>query len=132
MNKDSLSDVLSQIKNAYMRGKDKMEVPNSLAVKKLCELLKELGFIKDVKVFKKENEKFKYLSLELSYEDDKPAVMGIRRVSKPGCRVYVGFRNMRWVLGGLGVSIVSTSRGLMTNLQARKRKLGGEVICEIW
>jgi len=132
MNKDTISNFLSQIKNAYMRGKTNIEVPNSSAVKELCAVLKKLEFINDFKVFKKEKEKFKYLNVELSYANDKPAVMGLRRVSKSGRRVYVGYKDIRQVLGGLGVSVISTSRGLMSNLEARKRKLGGEIICEIW
>ncbi|MBU1016544.1 MAG: 30S ribosomal protein S8 [Patescibacteria group bacterium] len=132
MNKDTISNFLSQIKNAYMRGKTNIEVPNSSAVKELCTVLKKLEFINDFKVFKKEKEKFKYLNVELSYANDKPAVMGLRRVSKSGRRVYVGYKDIRQVLGGLGVSVISTSRGLMSNLEARKRKLGGEIICEIW
>lgn len=132
MNKDTISNVLSQIKNAYMRGKLNMEIPSSVAVVDLCTILKELNFIRDFKVFKPGKQKFKCINLELFYEDGRPAVMGLKRVSKPGRRVYMGFRDMREILGGLGISIISTSRGLMTNLEARKRKLGGEVLCEVW
>ena len=115
-----------------MRGKLNMEIPSSVAVVDLCTILKELNFIRDFKVFKPGKQKFKCINLELFYEGGRPAVMGLKRVSKPGRRVYMGFRDMREILGGLGISIISTSRGLMTNLEARKRKLGGEVLCEVW
>jgi len=115
-----------------MRGKQNIEVPRTSAVFSLCKILKELEFIKELKTFKKENEEFKRLNLELSYTNGLPVLRGVKRISKPGRRVYVGFRDMKPVLGGLGVSIISTSRGLMSNLEARKRKLGGEIICEVW
>jgi len=94
--------------------------------------LKNLGFISDFKIFKKDNDKFKYLNVELLYEEGKPAIMGIKRISKSSRRIYVNHKDIRQILGGLGVSIISTSRGLMSNLEAKKKKLGGEIICEIW
>ena len=132
MNKDTISNFLSQLKNAYMRGKTNVEFSDSSMIRELCKTLKNLGFISDFKIFKKDNDKFKYLNVELLYEEGKPAIMGIKRISKSSRRIYVNHKDIRQILGGLGVSIISTSRGLMSNLEAKKKKLGGEIICEIW
>ena len=132
MNKDTISNFLSQLKNAYMRGKTNVEFSDSSMIRELCKTLKTLGFISDFKIFKKDNDKFKYLNVELLYEEGKPAIMGIKRISKSSRRIYVNHKDIRQILGGLGVSIISTSRGLMSNLEAKKKKLGGEIICEIW
>ncbi len=130
MSRDLLSDFLSKVKNAYMRGKLSLETENTRTVYSLCAVLKDSGYIKGFNKFKEGG--FSRLHIDLLYKDGKPVLLGIRRVSKSGRRVYMGRRDLKPVLGGLGICILTTSRGLISNLDARKRKLGGEVLCEVW
>ena len=132
MSIDNIADFLSKIKNAYMRKKSFVESPYSKVLVGLCSVLKEAGFISDFKVFKTKEESFKMLHVDLLYKDGKPSLLGLRRVSRSGKRVYVGYKNVKSVLGGLGIPILTTSRGFLSGNEARKRKLGGEVVCEIW
>ncbi|MFN3568504.1 MAG: 30S ribosomal protein S8 [Caldimicrobium sp.] len=128
---DPIADMLSRIRNALMAKKKTVIVPASKMKLEIVKILKDEGFIEDYKyVDEKPQPKIEII---LKYTDNKQSVItGIRRVSKPGRRVYLGYKFIPKVLDGLGISIVSTSQGIMTDHEARKRKIGGEVICEIW
>ena len=115
-----------------MARKEFIEIPYTKMCEDTAKILKQNSFLDEVKVFKEKDSTHKGLRLVLSYKDGTPALTDIKRVSKPGRRIYSGARDLKPVSGGYGVSIVSTSRGLVTNLEARKKKLGGEVILKVW
>lgn len=126
---DTISDMLARIKNAYLVNKDQVSVPYSKTKLKLAEVLVELGYLSAVEV---EGENKKNLLVQLKYKDNEPAITKIERVSKPGCRVYVTHDKLPVVLSGFGEAIVSTSQGIITAKEARKKGIGGEVICKVW
>ncbi len=131
MNTDPIADMLTRIRNANMVSHPSVEIPASKLKVELAKLLKEEGFITDYAV--KEVGKFKVLEIELKYDEkNKPVITSLRRVSKPGLRTYCKAKNLPQVLGGMGVAIVSTSKGLLTDRKARKENLGGEVLCYIY
>ena len=127
---DPITDLLNQIRNAQAVGKTEVLIPTSKIKKEIANLLAKEGFVGEIKNGMKG--KIKALKITLKYENDLPAVSGLKRVSKPGQRIYEGYDEIKRVRGGYGISIVSTSKGLMTNKEARKQKLGGEVICQVW
>ncbi len=129
---DTLANMLSQIKNAQVAGKPKVELPYSKEREAVAKVLEERGYLSKVKVFKPKGKNFKMLSLGLKYIDDRPFVSHVRRISKPGQRIYSPADDLPRALGGKGLIIVSTSRGVMGADEARKKRLGGEVICEVW
>lgn len=130
---DPIADMLARIRNAAMARQDVTRMPASKLKKAIAEVLKREGYVSDVREEEWGPEKRKTLTVVLKYSGEKrSAFVGLRRVSKPGRRVYVGHADIPRVLNGLGVSIVSTSHGLLTDKEARKRKLGGELICEVW
>jgi len=130
MNTDPISDMLARIRNASMARLDRTQMPLSKIKIGIAEILKEEGFISDFRVEKEHPGK---LTVYMKYgRDRESAIAGIRRASRPGRRVYVGYRDIPKVLNGLGVSIVSTSRGVMTDNTARETKVGGEILCEVW
>lgn len=126
---DSVSDLLTRIKNGYLVGKTEVIAPWSKLKEKIVQLLVEKDFLESYEV---SGDAIKKLTLTLKYDDKVPAVTEIHRVSKPSLRIYSGKNNLPTVLGGLGVAIISTPSGLMTDKEARKKGLGGEVIAEIW
>lgn len=127
---DPIADMLSRIRNARIARLDRTEIPHSKVKERIASILKEEGFISD---FRTDTEFPAKLTVFMKYGRDREcAIAGIRRKSRPGRRVYVGYRNIPPVLNGLGVSIVSTSHGLMTDTQAREKKVGGEILCEVW
>ncbi len=131
MNTDPIADMLTRIRNANMVSHPSVEIPASKLKVELAKLLKEEGFITDYTV--KEVGKFKVLEIELKYDEKhKPVITSLKRVSKPGLRTYCKAKNLPQVLGGMGVAIVSTSKGLLTDRKARKENLGGEVLCYIY
>ena len=131
MNTDPIADMLTRIRNANMVSHPSVEIPASKLKVELAKLLKEEGFITDYTV--KEVGKFKVLEIELKYDEkNKPVITSLKRVSKPGLRTYCKAKNLPQVLGGMGVAIVSTSKGLLTDRKARKENLGGEVLCNIY
>ena len=131
MNTDPIADMLTRIRNANMVSHPSVEIPASKLKVELAKLLKEEGFITDYAV--KEVGKFKVLEIELKYDEKhKPVITSLKRVSKPGLRTYCKAKNLPQVLGGMGVAIVSTSKGLLTDRKARKENLGGEVLCYIY
>ena len=131
MNTDPIADMLTRIRNANMVSHPSVEIPASKLKVELAKLLKEEGFITDYTV--KEVGKSKVLEIELKYDEkNKPVITSLKRVSKPGLRTYCKAKNLPQVLGGMGVAIVSTSKGLLTDRKARKENLGGEVLCYIY
>ena len=129
---DPTADFLSQITNAYRVGKKEVVAPWSNFKELLAKLMKSKGYLEEVKVVKGDGPK-KQLELVLKYQaGGKPALSKIKRTSKPGRRFYVSSEQIPWPLGGLGDTIVSTSSGLVTGREARKKKIGGEIICQIF
>ena len=127
---DPITDMLNQIRNAQAVGKTEVLIPLSKIKNEIALIMSKEGFVGEVK--KAMKGKIKGLKITLKYDNDEPAIAGSRRVSRPGQRIYEGFDEIKRVKGGFGISIVSTSKGLMTNKEARKQKLVGEVICQVW
>ena len=126
---DPISDLLTRIRNAGAAQLPSVELPHSRIKESVAKLLQQQGYITDVSV---EGDTKKKLKLRLKFNGKKSVIEGLKRVSKPGLRRYVGATEIPRVRGGLGVSIVSTSEGLLTDQQARKKNLGGELLCYIW
>lgn len=127
---DLISDSLARIRNAIMRNREEVVTPASKLVRQVMEILKSEGFIESFSDVEIEGKPA--LQLNLKYVDGISAIRELKRVSKPGIRNYVGYRDLKRVRSGQGIAIVSTSKGVMTAHQARQQKVGGEVICEIW
>ncbi len=128
---DPIADLLTRMRNAILAKHDRLDVPASKLKRNLCVLLKQEGFIDDYEVIEEPPQGS--LRVYLRYSDEGvPAVRRMSRVSKPGRRVYRGADNIKPVLNGLGVAIVSTSKGLRTDQEARDQRLGGEILCELW
>jgi small subunit ribosomal protein S8 len=128
---DPIADLLTRIRNASQIRAEKVEIPASNLKESICRILKEEGFLKNYRkvVVKKKAT----LRVFLKYDkDQQPVVRGIRRVSKPSVRRYANAGSMPRVLGGLGVCVVSTSRGVMTGTEAKNTGVGGEILCEVW
>ncbi|SFL95160.1 30S ribosomal protein S8 [Pelosinus propionicus] len=128
---DPIADMLTRIRNANSVYHDKVEIPASKIKQAIAQLLKSEGFIKDFEIVK--DDKQGVLRASLKYGPNREKVItGIKRISKPGLRVYARKDQMPRVLGGLGVAIISTSKGIMTDKQARREGLGGEVLAFVW
>lgn len=127
---DPIADLLTRIRNANMVNHASVEIPASKLKVELVKLLKEEGYIPDYKLVDKDA--FKVINVELKYIGNKPVIRGLQRVSTPGLRAYSKAKNLPRVFGGLGVAIVSTSKGLMTDKAARKDNIGGEILCYVW
>ena len=129
---DPISDLLSRIRNAHLAKHDRLDVPVSKLKLEICKLLKEEGFIKNFRVVESSGPTAT-LRVFLRYSaEGVPVINYLERVSKPGRRVYRGADEIKPVRNGLGLGIVSTSQGLLTDTQARERRVGGELLCEIW
>ena len=115
-----------------MGGRDSLEIPFTSECECVAKVLKDRGFVEEVKTFKKENSSAKMLKITLAKDGNVIKLSEAKRISKPGRRAYIGYREVKPVLQGLGVMILSTSRGVMDAQEARKKKLGGEVICEVY
>lgn len=126
---DPISDMLTRIRNAHRALLPSVELPHSKMKESIAQILKREGYIAEVTVEGKVPKKMK---MKLKYEGKKGVIEGLRRVSSPGLRRYVGSTDIPRVRGGLGVAIVSTSQGVMSGTQARKNNLGGEIVCYIW
>ena len=128
---DTIADMLTRIRNANQMRYEEVKIPASNIKKEIARILKEEGFIKDFKI---ENDDAQgTIVLTLKYTDKKERVItGLKRISKPGLRVYAAKDEIPKVLNGLGIAIISTSKGIMTDKEARKEKLGGEVLAYIW
>ncbi|MDD5144952.1 MAG: 30S ribosomal protein S8 [Candidatus Pacebacteria bacterium] len=127
---DPIADMLNQIKNAQAVNKPTVEFPYSNLKFEISKILEKNNFIE--KVEKKGRKTRKFIELTLKYQDKKGVISGLERVSKPGQRIYAEFSKIGKVKGGYGFAIISTSRGLMTAREARKEKLGGELLCNVW
>lgn len=128
---DPIADMLTRIRNGALARHDRVEMPHSKLREQLGRVLKSEGFVDDVRV--SEGEGPRMLTIVLRYTREKScAIDGVRRVSAPGRRVYVRHDRIPRVRSGLGVSILSTSRGVMTDKDARRQKVGGELLCEVW
>ncbi len=129
---DTIADLLSIIKNGYSSKKKEVSAPYSKVSESLAKILVEEGYLESVTSKQTETKNKKILILKLKYAGKKPSMVDVKRISKPGLRVYKGKLNLPKVLGGLGVTVVSTSQGLMPDREARKKALGGEIICKVW
>lgn len=128
---DPIADLLIQIKNGYLAGKKNISLPHSTLRQALLELLKDNGYIGKTHITIINKSK-KAIEVELIYINKKPKLTHTERISKPSRKVYVSRKNIPNVLGGMGIAIISTPKGLMTGSQAKKMGLGGELICKIW
>lgn len=128
---DSIADMLTRIRNASRARKDVVELKNSKMLEELMRILKREGFIANYKLI--QDTKQGLLRVYLRYsKDGSPALLGIKRVSRPGLRVYKGADELPKVYGGLGIAIISTSKGIASDDEARQKKIGGEVVCYAW
>ena len=127
---DPISDFLTRIRNASKARKIKVEIPSSKMKAGLAEILKKNGYIYDYKI--DEDSKQNVISVLLKYSDGEPAISGLKRISKTGLRIYKKSDELPRVLNGLGTAVISTSKGLLTEKEARRQDTGGEVVCYIW
>jgi len=128
---DPIGDMIARIKNAQVRNHKKLELPSSNFKVKIADVLKNEGFIIDYKVNKKESNKTD-LMINLKYNAGSPVISTIERISKPGRRIFSSAQSLPKINNGLGIAIISTPKGVMTDLDARKQKLGGEIICKVF
>ena len=126
---DPISDMLTRLRNAGQAFLPQIELPHSKLKEGIALLLKREGYVTEVVV---EGKPIKKIKIKLKYNGRKPVLEGSRRVSSPGLRRYVGSADVPRVLGGMGTSILSTPEGIMTGAQARKKNVGGELLCEVW
>jgi small subunit ribosomal protein S8 len=131
---DPVGDMIAMIKNACHRRHPRVSLPHSRLKEGVAKVLRSEGYIADVKVTADEKRAYlKTLHLYLRYDDEgKPVIGEIRRVSRPGCRIFRGVDRLGKVLDGLGVSVLSTSKGILSDRQARKQRVGGELLCKVW
>ncbi len=128
---DPISDMLTRVRNAIKAGHLKVDIPASKMKIAIAKIMKDEGFIKNFKL--NDDNKQKVLRVYLKYtEDNQPAILQLKRISKPGRRIYMGVEDLKPVYNNLGIRIISTSKGILTNKAARKLEVGGEVICEIF
>ena len=129
---DPIADMLTRIRNANMRKHDTVDVPASKMKNAIAEILYNEGYIEEYELV--DNGNFKDIRITLKYSQDKSVkiITGLKKISKPGLRVYAGKDDMPKVLGGLGIAIVSTNEGIMTDKEARRKGIGGEVLCFVW
>lgn len=133
---DPIGDVLTQIRNGYMAGKQRIIVPHSNLKEELIRILEKKGYVHGVKVqtmaSPSSRSERKVLEIDLKYTGTKPSMENVKRVSKPGRKIYVDKYHIPSVLSGYGTAVISTSKGLLTDTEARKQGVGGELICQIW
>ncbi len=128
---DPIADMLIRIKNAVMRRKEEVNIPYSKLKERIAQILKQEGFITDYKV-EGEGVKKEIIVLPKYDEEGNPILTDVKRVSKPGRRIYVKKDEIPWVKNGMGIAIISTSKGVVTDREARRLKIGGEILCEVW
>jgi len=129
---DPIGDMLIRIKNGYLARKDVVEVPYSRMKEEIAKILAKEGYLRNVKSQMSNVKTGKILRIELKYEGKRPAIEEVKRISKPGVRIYARAGEIPRVKYGFGITIVSTSKGIMTDKEAKKKNLGGEVICQVW
>jgi small subunit ribosomal protein S8 len=127
---DPVADMLARIRNAVLARHDAVEIPFSNIKGEIAALLKQEGYVAGFKVIR--NEPVNIIRVKLKYQGDLPAIRGIKRVSRPGLRVYSNAAELPKVLNGLGAAILSTNRGILTDAEAREANVGGEVLCHVW
>jgi len=127
---DPIGDMIARIKNAQLRNHKKVQLPSSKFKVKIAEVLKSEGYIIDYKVSQESNKP--YLEISLKYNSGNPVISSIQRVSKPGRRVFSRAESLPKINNGLGIAIISTPKGVMTDIDARKQKVGGEIICKVF
>ena len=127
---DPIGDMIARIKNAQLRSHKKVELPSSNFKTKIAGILKNEGFIKEFKVETENNKSI--LILELKYHSGNPVISAFERVSKPGRRIFSSAESLPKINNGLGIAIVSTPKGVMTDIDARKQRVGGEIICKVF
>lgn len=128
---DPIADLLTRIRNALTAKHETVSVPNSKMKKAIVDILVEEGFVKSAEVVEKDGKSDIVITLKYGAKNEK-VITNLKRISKPGLRVYCGYEQLPKVLGGLGIAIVSTSKGVMTDKQARNNKIGGEVLAYVW
>jgi small subunit ribosomal protein S8 len=129
---DTISDMLTRIRNANMVKHQIVQIPSTKMSLAIAEILKQEGFIEDFESYEENKRKYLLLSLKYIGKVRTPVISKIERISKPGLRVYSNSKNLPKVLDNLGIAIISTSKGIMTNLKAKELGIGGEVLCYIW
>ena len=133
---DPISDFLTRIRNAMMAGQQIVSIPSSKLKLAICQILQEEGFIDSFEEAQQSGKVQRTIRIRLKYvgerRDRRPVISGLKRISKPGRRVYVGRSDIPWVQSGLGVAILTTPKGVMTGVRARQLGIGGEVLCEVW
>ena len=133
---DPIADMLTRIRNAQMAGHAAVAMPSSNIKKEIARILKEEGFIEDYEVAEGEKASQTTLTIKIKYAGErrsrKPVITGIERVSRPGRRVYTRHDEIPWVLSGMGISILSTPKGVMPGQRARQEGVGGEILCKVW
>jgi small subunit ribosomal protein S8 len=128
---DPIADMLTRIRNALMASYESVDMPSSKLKTEIAKVLKDEGYIKNFKVIADGRQGIMRIFFKFD-ENGEPVITGVKRISKPGCRVYSRNDKIPKVLNGYGINIVSTSKGLMTDKQARKSKTGGEILCSVW
>ena len=130
---DPIADMLTRIRNGSVAGQDVVRMPSSKLKESLAGILRREGYIADFRVTEDPSRPGRILEITMKYSAERvPTITGLRRVSKPGMRVYTKADRLPRVLGGLGVAVVSTSQGLMTDREAREKRVGGEILCYVW
>jgi len=130
---DPIADMLTRIRNANMVFKDEVAMPSSKQKERLAAILKREGYVSDYQVGDGTDSPARTLTINLKYTGDRDrTISGLQRISKPGLRVYTKSDKVPRVLGGLGIAVLSTSRGLMTDREARRNRMGGEILCYVW
>ena len=127
---DPIADMLTSIRNASKAGHERLDIPSSNLKVDLAKLFKEEGYISNFRIIKDRRQGI--LRIFLRYSDKQPVIIGLRRISRPGRRVYCGKNEVPEIRGGLGTAVISTSKGVVTDAQARRDGIGGEVVCAIW
>jgi len=127
---DPIADALTVIRNALRAKKENVDIPNSRIISSIVDILKQNGYVENAKLM--EDKKQGILRVYLKYVNARPAIRNLVRISKSSRRVYVRAKDKTSVLRGLGLAIISTSRGIMTDKEAREKKVGGEIICKVW
>ena len=127
---DTIADLLARVRNAYIAKHDRLDLPTSKVLCEICKVLEREGYIEGFEVH--DGEPRGVLRIFLKYAEGEPVIQHLKRISTPGRRVYMGSDELKPVLNGLGIGVVSTSQGLLTDSEARERRVGGEVLCEVW
>lgn len=131
MSIDSIGNFLTIIRNGFILGKRSVEAPHSKITYAIAEILKQEGFIKDISIVEV-NENIKKIKVFLKYVDGESVIHELKRLSRPSRRYYAGIKNIKPVKGNLGISILSTNKGLMTDKKAKELSVGGEIVCSVW